>query len=68
MKLTFSKKESLKASFKSADVFSKSKVISQRVPEFSGSDRKRSVTVGYSVLLGTDKYLSALDLRERDGR
>ena len=29
------KKKSIKASFKSADVFSKSKVIRQRVPEFS---------------------------------
>ena len=42
------KKKSFKASFKSADMFSKSKVIRQRVPEFSGRDRKRSTIVGYS--------------------
>ena len=42
------KKKSFKASFKSADMFSKSKVIRQRVPEFSGRDRKRSMIVGYS--------------------
>ena len=55
------KKKIFKASFKSADVFSKSKVIRQRVPEFNGRDRK------YSMHLGTDRYLSELDLRERDG-
>ena len=43
------KKKSFKASFKSAGVFSKSKVIGQRVPELGGRDRKRSMTVGYSV-------------------
>ena len=43
------KKKSFKANFKSADIFSKSKVIRQRVPEFSRRDRKRSMAVGYSV-------------------
>ena len=33
---------------KSSDhVFNRSKEIRQRVPEFSRSDRKRSVTIGY---------------------
>ena len=43
------KTKSFETSFKSADVFSKSKVIRQRVPEFSGRDRKRCMTVGYST-------------------
>ena len=62
------KKKDFKASFKSADVFNKSKVIRQRVPEFSGSDRKLSMTVGCIVLhLATGRYLSELDQRERNG-
>ena len=42
-------KEGFKASFKSAGVFNKSKVIRQRVLEFSRSDRKHSMTIGHSV-------------------
>ena len=62
------KKKGFKASFKSADVFYKSKVIRQRVPEFSGSDIKLSMTVGCIVLhLATDRYLSELDQRQRNG-